>query len=163
MSVRKDDAKLLMRDIARLASEGNDKHLAILASNRQTTIKLSVLLLAVNTLLTSALWSSLTKDAPVPWVNYTGLGLSLIAMFASGLMLALDKKRQSELSLEATKAYGNVVFEATKFRLVVENTVLSAGEERELIRIFKLYNDAATKFGDTLAQLQDTSVWSNPG
>src|SRR5262249_4209630 len=108
MSVRKDDAKMLMRDIARLASDGNDKHLAILSSNRKTTIKLSVLLLAVNTLLTSALWSSLAKD--IPWTKYTGLGLSLVATFASGLVLALDKKRQSELSLEATRAYGSVVF-----------------------------------------------------
>jgi hypothetical protein len=163
MSVRKDDAKILMRDIARLASEGNDKHLAILTSNRQATVKISVLLLAVNTLLTSALWSSLTRDAPVPWVKYSGLALSVIATFASGLMLALDKKRQSEVSLEATKAYGGVVFEATKFRLMVESSGLSDGEERELLRIFKLYNDAATKYGDTLAQLQTTSVWSNPG
>jgi hypothetical protein len=87
----------------------------------------------------------------------------VIATFASGLMLALDKKRQSEVSLEATKAYGGVVFEATKFRLMVESSGLSDGEERELLRIFKLYNDAATKYGDTLAQLQTTSVWSNPG
>jgi len=164
MSVRKDDAKILMRDIARLASEGNDKHLAILTSNRQATVKISVLLLAVNTLLTSALWSSLTRDAPAPWVKYSGLALSVIATFASGLMLALDKKRQSEVSLEATKAYGGVVFEATKFRLlVVDSSVLSDGEERELVRIYRLYNDAATKYGDTLVQLQTTSVWSNPG
>lgn len=163
MSVGKDDAKILMRDIARLASEGNDKHLTILSSNRRTTIRISVLLLAVNTLLTSALWSSLTRDAPVPWVKYSGLGLSLVATFASGLMLALDKKRQSEVSLEATRSYGNVVFEATKFRLTMESASLSSGEERELFRIFKLYNDAATKYGDTLAQLQTTSVWSSTG
>lgn len=162
MSVRKDDAKMLMRDITRLASEGNDKHLGILSSNRTMKIKISILLLAVNTLLTSALWSSLTRDAPVPWVKYSGLGLSLVATFASGLMLALDKKRQSEVSLEATRAYGTVVFEATKFRLIVENTVLSDREERELLRIFRMYNDAATKYGDTLAHLQTTSVWSNP-
>src|SRR5215468_3082938 len=137
MSVRKDDAKMLMRDIARLASDGNDKHLAILVSNRRTTIRLSVLLLAVNTLLTSTLWSSLAKETA--WMKYTGLGLSVVATFASGLMLALDKKRQSELSLEATKAYGSVVFEATKFRIVVEHATLSAGEERELWRVYKLY------------------------
>src|SRR5690349_8474613 len=135
MSVRREDAKILMRDIARLASDGNDKHLAILSANRRTTIKISILLLAVNTVLTSALWSSLTRDVPVAWVKYLGLALSLVATFASGLVLALDKKRQSELSLEATKGYGNVVFEATKFRIVVDSSMLSAAEETELIRI----------------------------
>ena len=43
MSVRKDDARALMRDITRLASEGNDKHLNILTANRQVTIKISEL------------------------------------------------------------------------------------------------------------------------
>jgi hypothetical protein len=159
MSVRNDDARVLMRDIARLASAGNDKHLDTLTRNRRATIKVSVLLLSVNTLLTSALLASLARD--VPAMKYVGLGLSLVATFASGVLLALDKKKQSELSLEATRVYGGIVFEATKFRIIVGSTTLSASEESELIRILKLYNESATKYGDQLAQLQDTSTWSS--
>jgi hypothetical protein len=161
MGVSKNDARALLKDVAWLANEGHAKHIGILSRNKRMSIRVNVFLLGVNVLLTSALWASLTRDAPASWVKYSGLTLSVIAAFASGLVVVLDYRKQNDLSAEATKMYGNVVFEATKFRITVENSAsLSSNEEVELFRIYKKYNDMATKAGDRLAQLNDTSVWS---
>jgi hypothetical protein len=160
MGVSKNDAKALLKDVALLANEAHVKHIGILSRNKQKSLRIKIFLSGVNVLLTSALWASLTRDAPASWVKYCGLALSAIGAFASAIVVVLDYRKQDDLSTEATKVYGNVVFEATKFRITVDNSAsLSSNEEVVLFRIYKQYNDMAGKAGDRLAQLNDTSVW----
>lgn len=160
MTVKRGDAIILMKDICHAAMTANARHIARIAASRHKFTLINVAVLILNTFLGSTLWASVSRDAPVAWVKYMGLALSVIATLVSGMALVLGLADAVKQSLEAAKIYGDIVSTATQFRMSLSaDDPLTTATETKLFEIYSRYNTSATKYEDQVVALLH-STWS---